>query len=252
MKKSIRITSLLLAILMLALPLVGCDRIDEMRANQGFWNDDGSISFNGETYKLLSPSTYLYLIINPYYKLEITDKNVPVLLSEEYGIDARMTFDKMFIRALVGDRYNVYCREDKYDYVEQSIKQHENMNYLGFYYPYEYISISRKVEYFDNGGKPVQLLTEEEIAALKEITSVEGTSFSDKEYELITEYGRVVIYYCSEDMLFRKESGIVFFLDPSRCRYIVDGDSVYSVPEEYDDLFDDMFEEYRKINIGIF
>lgn len=252
MKKSIRITALLLAILMLALPLVGCDKIDEMRAKQGFWNDDGSISFNGETFKRLSQSEYLNIVINSHHKLEITDKNVPVLLSEEYGTDARMTFDKIFIRTLVGGRYNIYCREDKYDYVEQSIKQHENMNYLGFYYPYEHISISRKVEYFNNGGKPAQLLTEEETVALEDITSAEGTSFSDMEYELITEYGRVVIYYCSEDMLFRKESEIVFFLDSSRCCYIVDGNFVYSVPKKYDNLFEKMFEKYRMINMGRF
>ena len=58
MKKAIRITALFLALLMLELPLVGCDRIDEMRAKHGTINDDGYITLNGETYILLNEVPY--------------------------------------------------------------------------------------------------------------------------------------------------------------------------------------------------
>ncbi|MBE6608113.1 MAG: hypothetical protein E7633_06135 [Ruminococcaceae bacterium] len=250
MKKAIRAAALILALLMLALPLVGCDKIDEMRANHGFWNDDGSISFNGETYKLLSPSTYLYLIINPTGELDITEKNVPVLLSEEYGTDAHITFDKLFIRALVGDRYNVYCREDKYDYVEQSIKQNGNMDYLGFYY-YPYENGGSVYLAKDFHSKEVgHIFAEEETDTIIDIMmSVEGLNYSDWKRNWSKYYNSIKIYRCSDDMLFRRESEFIIFFKPdfhSNRYFISDGDFAYSVPKEYDTLFDNMFKEYLK------
>jgi len=130
MKKFIRTAALILALLMLALPLVGCDKIDEMRANQGFWNDDGSISFNGETYKLLSSSVYLFTDL--YRELEITNKNVPVLLSKEYGQRFHISYDGVFI----SPGLSYYCREDRYDYVEKCITEGVQLDHLGFYYTF--------------------------------------------------------------------------------------------------------------------
>ena len=234
MKKSIRITALLLAILMPALPLVGCDRIDEMRANQGFWIDAGSISFNGQTYKLLSPDRrYLHIEFEPYRKLEITEKNVPVLLSERYGKNFLISYDEVFIAH--GSEY--YCRVDKYDYVEDRIKHHGNMDYWGFYY-----------NTISDNNKSGQLLTDEEMDVIIDIImSVEGIEYGEWRNNWGKYYNTVYIYRCSEDMLFRKKSETMILFHPGGRYFIVDEDFAYFVPEEYNDLFENMLKEYKKI-----
>ena len=248
MKKSIRITALLLALLMLALPLVGCDRIDEMRAKQGFWNDDGSISFNGETYKLLSPSKYLSIRSVLPQALQITAPNVPVLLSIEYGRSFFISYNEVFIKSTSSG--NIYCRADQYDHVEDGIKHHGNMDYLGFYYePYEngrFSDLGKDI----HGDEVGHILTEEETDAMIDIMmSVEGLDYGDWKRNWSKYYNCITLYRCSDDMLFRTESEFVIFFKPSyhSNRYFIsDGDFAYSVPKEFDELFDNMLEEYMK------
>ena len=84
MKKVIRITALFLALIMLALPLVGCDNLDELRAKQGFILDKDTISFNGNTYKRLYTNEHLSSA--EWRDVNITEKDVPVLLSEMSSI----------------------------------------------------------------------------------------------------------------------------------------------------------------------
>lgn len=235
MKKTIRIAALFLALLMLALPLVGCDRIDEMRANQGFWNDDGSISFNGKTYKLLSPSKYLYTDL--YRNLEITEKNVPVLLSERYGKNFSISYDEVFIAH--GSEY--YCRADKYDYVEKRIKEGAKLDHLGFYYTHNGYKI----------GKVGHVLTKEEVSAIEDI--MRGENIVKESIHEVASYNIcIVLDKCSSDMLFATKSDIRLYIDSDNCYFISDGPVVYSVPAKYDRLFDNMFEEFREINSELF
>lgn len=238
MKKSIRITSLLLALLMLALPLVGCDRIDEMRANQGFWNDAGSISFNGQTYKLLSRSRYIHIEWYPSRTLQITSKGVPLLLSEKYGSDFRISYDETFIKSTSSG--NIYCRADQYDHVEQCIKDRVKRDYLGFYYkPTE-----------ENKDIVGHVLTEEEEAAIETILASKPVGNTrDMRYTFSTV---AWLYHCTEDMLFSVKSDIHLYLNSEDCRFMANGNVLYSVPEEYDELFDNMFEEFRRVNPRLF
>ena len=235
MKKFIRITALILALLMLALPLVGCDKIDEMRANQGFWNDDGSISFNGETYKPLSPSEYFY--IDLYRNLEITEKNVPVLLSERLGKNFNISCDEVFI----AHDSEYYCRTDKYDYVEKCITEGIKLDHVGFYYTFNGYKL----------GKVGHILTEKELSAVENI--MRGENIVKKAIHEVAEYNIcILLHKCSSDMLFATRSDIRLYIDSDNCYFISDGPIVYSVPSKYDKLFDNMFEEFREINSEIF
>ena len=82
MKKWVRIIALILTIF-LCLPLTGCNALDEMRQQQGIWQDDGTIIWNGSEYKWLNTNE---LSLNlerdeEYSHAYITKPDVPVLLS---------------------------------------------------------------------------------------------------------------------------------------------------------------------------
>ena len=240
MKKSIRITSLLLALLMLALPLVGCDRIDEMRAKQGFLLDKDTISFNGETYKRLY--TNEHVVLYNIRRLSITDKDVPVLLSEWYDYPERGRYNieenDVFIRWTHPDSPpKVYCRTDWYDSVVNALENGIDYNKCCYYH----FSLDKA----DNVWKDMRyILTDEERAAIEDIidngVQIEGHSTSGDEI--------LPIKYCTVNGFFEKESNIELLVSESLC-YVSTGKdenkTIYIVPENYKAIFDNMLKAFR-------
>ncbi len=98
MKKYIKIIALILSVFTLCTILCSCDAIDEMRDKQAFWQKDGSILYNGNTYVKLP----LYTEVNSKdfgydSYIHVTEKNVPVLLSSEFGSYRNITKDGVVI-----------------------------------------------------------------------------------------------------------------------------------------------------------
>ncbi len=236
MKKIIRITALFLALLMLALPLVGCDEIDELRAKQGFLLDEDTISFNGETYKRLYTNDWPVLF--EWRELNITDKDVPVLLSEmAYAGGGRYGIEKndIFIKWTHPDSPpKLYCRSDWYDSLADAVENGSVYDKFCYYH----ISLDEE----DNTWKDMKyILTDEEIAAIDDII-VNGTQIvgdvasGDKILPIIS---------CSSDGFFEKRSHIELIVSPDLCYILVSKRIIYNVPQKYKSIFDNMLKAYR-------
>lgn len=114
--------ALLLAAAM-CLGLCSCSALDEMRENHAKWSspDHSTISFRGETYRLLPNGDRFnteYLTTN---RANITEADVPVLLSEMFSTtDMWLDNDAAYIwlpsDVFTGKQSGMaYAREDKYD-----------------------------------------------------------------------------------------------------------------------------------------
>ncbi len=120
MKKLIKLTAIILVICAICLSLGGCRNIDDLRAHQMFWGDKNHsfIEFEKNKYKKLSLQNDFELVYADY-SYNITDKDVPVLISAMEGGTASLSKDKELIFC---DPY-IYAREDvsdKYDDYFQS------------------------------------------------------------------------------------------------------------------------------------
>lgn len=247
MKKFIRITALFLALLMLALPLVGCDKIDEMRAKQGFLLDEDTISFSGETYKRLY--TDKYIVLNDPRELYITDKDVPVLLSG-WTQTEHATYNTDDSNVFIIWRHpdvppEVYCRSDKYEYFSNLLEEGIVYDKFCFYY----VGLDEE----DNEWKDIRyILTDKEKAAIEDIVENESNAleYSPDEYEDIIS---VSISYCSLDGFFEKNSDIELLVSRTECYILVgeEGDkTIYNVPNKYKSIFDNMLKAFRDSYYG--
>lgn len=240
MKKVIRITALFLALLMLAPALIGCDNIDELRAKQGFWNDDGSISFNGETYKRLY--TNEHLSSSTWRDLNITEKDVPVLLSgwfqsayATYSIDSSNIF---IVWQNPDVPPEIYCRSDKFEYFSDLLKEGIVYDKFCFYY----VGLDEE----DDEWEDIRyILTDKEKAAIHDIIENEPKA---EDYNLEEGYDILSIFYQSTDGFFEKSSNIELLVSNSQCYITVredDNERIFRVPDNYKKLFDGMLKNYR-------
>jgi hypothetical protein len=242
MKKVIRITALFLALLMLALPLVGCDNLDELRAKQGFIIDKDTISFNGNTYKRLYTNEHLSSA--EWRDVNITEKDVPVLLSEMSAISGvgLYTIDSSNIFIVCDNPESVdeiYCRADKYEYFSDLLKE-------GIVYDKFCFSYYGFVEKDDEWKDIINILTDKEKAAIDDITKNYPKT---DDYNLEEGYDILNIFYQSADGFFEKSSNIELLVSYSQCYIYVEdeenGGSIFSIPNKYKKLFDGMLKNYR-------
>lgn len=122
MKKSIKIMALCLCLALLGVLFTGCDYLDEMKANHAIISDDReAISFRGETYRKLPDSASIYY--NPsYININVTYKDVPVLLSDSFNHHAEYDENKDLFRIVMREEQEFY-KDDifsvySYDYSE--------------------------------------------------------------------------------------------------------------------------------------
>ncbi len=120
MKRTKRITALLLTLL-LCFSLCGCSiDIDELREVRGYWDADRNILLNGTVYKPLPSCDMLDPTLNTDYDatVYVAEQDVPLLLVQANGQAFSPSTDGVF---LVADEYFAttthYCRSDKYDEV---------------------------------------------------------------------------------------------------------------------------------------
>ena len=96
--------------------LTACYSVPEMRDHHGTWNEDGSISFRGKTYRKLSNRGNLYPEINYTESVRITDSDVPVLLSGKSGSLFHLCINENFLSGYAENGIVViYCEESIYN-----------------------------------------------------------------------------------------------------------------------------------------
>lgn len=225
MKKYLKITLVFCLIFVLTALLCGCDMLDEMRASQAFYKGENTVVFGGAEYKYLTTRD---TEMDPFFGetdwLQITEDDVPVLLSDMFGDGATISEDKKFI----GTAGAIYCRADCHKEMEERLK----LGFIPETYCYNYYnSITDRQSYY--------ILTDQEKDAINNlITSTEATAMPDGA-TLSPQY-QVYLELCSKDLLFRT-SAFQLFVTEKSTYYLLDytesGTLVYTVPENQKSVF---------------
>lgn len=235
MKKFKKLTAIIL-ILLVCLSLCSCAELDELKDKQAFQAENGII-YKDNLYKLIDTKDNLYYDFNNQTHLNVTEPDVPVLLSGYINlISYYINNDKTIIVGGYDERF--YVREDKYSQYEQSIKNGINYTDIGFYYNFE---IDGATEY---------ILSEAEKQVLLNALSSEPYNESmgiDDELYLFTQ---------SDDGLFRKSqqysiidsTGLYYIAEYNENGYVT---NVYRLPYDKKEMFKDFFDRaYYIVDYG--
>ncbi len=216
----------------LLIPLAGCDALDEMRANQAFMQEDGTILWNSKIYKPLPNNDYFQPSMDSDINVTLTADDVPVLLSDMMAITYMVVSqDKVLLHNYSG----YYCREDFFDVMSQKMIEPlvpEELCYQYGYYDYEQ---ERYITDF-------YTLSAEQTRTIDFVLQ----SVTPKIFEQHPDYYSEPIYVeqSSKDHIMRRDFvtilvenlGVYLVLD-SGAEY-----EVYSVPDAFQSVFYDMAE----------
>lgn len=142
---------LVLLSLLVCLSLCGCRQLDEMKAKHAVWRKDGTILWNGTVYRPL-PRRNFDLNGNRFTeRINVTEADVPVLLSADYGERFHGSSDGVFLYGYKrAEEYTnhtrEYCRADRYKEVRATLDQMEWLEGLCYDY-YDQTDHSHKTYY---------------------------------------------------------------------------------------------------------
>lgn len=240
MKKCKRWIAVLLVSLM-CLSLCGCQELEDMRASHAIWQEDGSIKWNGNVYRLLENAPdelQVYGGVTVY----VTEADVPVLLSPEFGEYFNSSKDGMLLRGfnvydMVG-RY-IYCREDRYEEIAEYLQQTTEMKEMNhyFYYYWSYETDEQEVYYFSLDQEKVM----DDLMAnlIFEPASVDFYHYTGSEDFSVS------VGECDEKHLFYEDYVLeIIFRGGKYYLNRADGGYVAEVPAEYYGTMDDIVRMY--------
>lgn len=118
MKLTKRILCLLTAIL-LCFSLTACNELDEMRATHAIRQEDGTILWNGHTYRALEHN-YDFYNLKSNRTVYVTDPEVPLLFSRIEGIYHSASANGLLISGGNYAEDTVFCREDHYEWMTEA------------------------------------------------------------------------------------------------------------------------------------
>lgn len=193
MKRIFRVLGLILITVIVATSLSGCLLIDEMREEQAFIVEENIIEYKGKKYMLLPVDETLKPISTENKSAQVTEKDVPVLLSAIIGLPYDVSDDGVFIFTYTADNYLCYCREDRFDEISKMLANGYDLDdYCYEYYDYE-----------EDDYKFYRFSSEEKQAVLYVIQNVEPQELpvgAMLDYDYLAN-----IEACSDDMNFRKD-----------------------------------------------
>lgn len=250
MKKAKRIWALVLTVI-LCVSLCGCQDLDDMKARQATWMENGHILWNGYEYLPLSESAY-----GMYYNytddlnwddsemVYITEADVPVLLSEEFGRRGYSGADGLLIEVnvYVNDEHinNVYCRADMYDWTLNALQNGYEIQEYGYYY-FDYME----------GESHTGNLTEAQRQAVDDVLNNVRPITAEEDFYPHYDYEQsLTISAYSMAHLFSKGIGELCYINGTYS--IVDSyydeeglcySNYYVVPDKYTDLFNELFDK---------
>lgn len=235
MKKLKRLFALCLSFVLLCLCTTGCNAIDEMRAHHGVYAENGNVIIMGETqYRRLPHNEYLAVTNASPDRIYVTDKDVPVLLSNMLGAAFCSYNDGLLLQSSAYGEERYYCRTDKYD--ELAARLEEGFNPTG--YCYRYTKFNPETQEFT---EHTYLLTKEQEEAVHEVVAnVAGDARSESE-RYNNDYS-ITLYSCSDDMLLQNYEYTIEKLYGSY--YLVEYDNItnmdiaYTVPSKKYAIFD--------------
>jgi hypothetical protein len=195
-----------------------------MRANQAFLQDDGSILWGGNTYKLLPANDYFQPPMSDL-NLALTAKDVPVLLSQINAITYPLVSED---QVLLHNYLGYYCRVDQYDAYAQRLTQPFEAEELCFQYGYYDYEKGEYIEAFytltDIQSAAIgQVLTEVEPWLLEEnYNGISGETFyieeSTKDHTMRRPFAELVIEGLSIYLLVDAGKGYQVYTVPDALR----------------------------------
>ena len=227
MKKCKRWIAVLLVVV-LCLPLCGCQKLDEMRAAHAVWQEDGSIKWDGNVYRKLADSPEISIICDPT-TIWLTEEDVPVLLSETIGEYCCISRNRVIFIVPGPEGEVLYCREDMYAFMTEHLENPELTTYYYNYWDYESDDPLGEQHYYylsvTQGSTIDQLITELEFTALDE----------EFYYDFEANDFRVPLGKCDSERLFSanyvleivRKSGTFYLMTPD--------EQIAQVPSKYDD-----------------
>ncbi len=238
MKNGKRMVAILLLAGVLCLSLGGCKALDDARAAQGFWTENGvSFTIGGKSYKRLPQSEALDLLYVADYgtaqTIYVTDSDVPVLLAETYGKEFTAAADGMLYMEWGSPTYGpqtsmrvVYCRADQY--AEVATQLEKGFQPVGFCCVYEEYD-EKRYEYHER----LYRLTPQETAVIAELMEAER-SYANKMMYISYDYG-VEINRCNDNMMLQEEAALLCEREGDYFLYGEDdnGEWLITVPNEY-------------------
>lgn len=234
MKKFAKIVILCLCTALLCVSLTGCDFIDEMRECQAFYNEDGNIVLEGNVeYIPIQIPEGLQVSVDYEEMVYVTERDVPVLLSEAFGATYYKSKDEIFLEHYEGDSdVNIYyCRADKYDFVEELVgKDYVPAGYVYTYYDY---IVGEEKEYHLTGAQS---------QAVEAVLSTVTPTVIPDNYEIYWDCLIETYTYGEQDILRRYEFDIG--LVNETYSIVIDGENIYEVPVEYNSTFERITEKY--------
>ena len=237
MKKYKRWIAILLASL-LSLSLCGCQRLDDMRAEHGVWQEDGSVLWNGNVYRKLENTLSLEKFDFVYGRITIyvTEADVPVLLSNVFGTMMDVCADGTLLeyydyRLLEGKR-QLYCREDVYDEMVKTLADGVQLDTYYYYY-YDY-NREESLQYY---------LTEEQTNTIHRIlTTVTPVPIKEFDGAIADE---VHLYICDDSHRFEQDTDTWLCITES-CYCIKTYDEIYAIPMKYNGIFTEIWKAYNE------
>lgn len=230
-----RLFSLLLVFVLL-FSLTGCQALDAARAAQAFYEEDGSIRWNGTHYLPLTEhdSVYPAFVYSADNYLHVTESDVPVLLSGIIGDMCEYSTDKAFLQL---DDWTLFCREDIFDTVQYRILNGFEHEKYGYWY-YRWNDETYEQEEFSF------ILSDEQIDAVFEVIQTqvpqEQSSVVSLDYEHLAS-----VMGCSDDLLFREYLCDVLYLNGTY--YVVQENEndylIYEVPFDTAAVFEEILRE---------
>lgn len=233
MKKWVRIIAVFLSVL-LCLPLAGCNALDEMRQQQGIWQDDGTIIWNGSEYKWLNTNELSLNLERDegYSNAYITRPDVPVLLSASLGEYFEVNNKGVFLNSW---SCGLFCRSDSYDAVLARIKKGFTLDKICYEF-YQYTN--------GKSVKKVYTLTPKQMDQILKLHEMLAPIILED--GMYISFDRSVdLYGCSSDDLLTKE---LFSVKQAGERYYIeDAEGVCLVPSEWNDLFAEIMKLYDEL-----
>lgn len=124
MKKMLKKSLALLVLLSLSLTFSSCSVLDDLKEKHAvFTNEEQTeIEYKGNLYHPLEDVPIDISVLVKYDWLNLTEKDVPVLLSSFYREHVDITHDESLIIVLDRENGDVYCKDDVRERISETIK----------------------------------------------------------------------------------------------------------------------------------
>ncbi len=274
MKKLNRFIAVAVVMIMMCMLLCSCSTLDTMKEQHAYWTNENSIDSitlsNGDEYIRIENSSEIMLNQNTWFPIYVTTKDVPVLLSNEYGVCLSQSDHRDFLygyieedietifsdnkkftideptgavyesATFVGDASVhtdtvgdvLYCKKEIYDDITKRLEEGVEYTHYGYeYFTYDKETFLDKQNYY--------YLSSDEAKVIDKIFEEVKPHFDEQ--VIYDSYSMCYLYNLSDDHIFGKEICEIYVSPDGKTYYLakyfegVDKYDVYEVPEKYND-----------------